>query len=131
MIKGIRVLAMSLAMGGLLVLLTACSDNKGQDAASSSKEASPAEQSQKAGDQASGQPPAADGGKCAALLTAKCTECHAATRICEKIGKKSKARWQRSIARMTERGAKLNAEEAAALLVCLDSGGSDLQSACR
>lgn len=130
MIKGKRVLSMSLMVVGFFVLLSACSDNKGQDTASAPKTESQAPGQTPA---ASGEPTAAaaGGGKCAALLTAKCTECHATTRICEKLGKKSKARWQRSIERMTARGAKLNAEESAALLVCLDGGGSDLQSACR
>ena len=120
------------------LLLHACSDNKGKDAPPpkvTSQTESPQDAASQAPPSASTpamkQSTAADGGKCAALLTAKCTECHNTTRICEKLGKKSNSRWQRTISRMTERGAKVSAEEAAELLLCLDSGAKNLESTCR
>lgn len=130
---------MSLVVCGVCLLLGACSDNPSQDtpptpaANQTGSDQGPGSQSQPqtAPDKAGQSLSSSDGGKCDALLTARCTVCHNTTRICEKLGKKSKSRWQRTIDRMTARGAKLNAEEAAALLVCLDSGTKDLQSACR
>lgn len=125
---------------GFCLFLSACSDNKGQDTPPASQGANQTGTGQSAESQSppqttplnAGQPlPATDGSKCDALLTAKCTECHSTARICEKVGKKSKARWQRSLERMTARGAKLNAEETTALLSCLDSGTTELQSSCR
>jgi len=130
------------AVLGLALLVSACSDNKEQPAtAVSSKEVSQQSPGQQpAGSQTAATPaatsqnapPAGGGGACAQMLTAKCSECHALTRICEKLGKKSKARWQRTIDRMIERGSKLAPEESATILVCLDKGATnDLQEACR
>ncbi len=126
-----KVLALSLVVAcGVSLLLSACSDPKKQDApATKSTEVQAPNQANPSATQQS--LPATGGTKCDSLLMAKCTDCHNTTRICEKLGKKSKARWQRTIDRMTERGAKLNAEDAAALLVCLDSGAKDLQNSCR
>lgn len=129
------------AVCGLALCLPACSDTKEQAATPS-----PAKgvSEQKSAKPAAGQTPGAatttpapdtaagGGGGCATMLTAKCIECHAVTRICEKLGKKSKSRWQRTIDRMIGRGAKVNAAEAATLLDCLDKGATnDLQNACR
>lgn len=137
-INNIRTLSLALTCG-FFILLTACSDNKSQEPQSPPKVVSQTESAQETGSQS--RPPAtppgaeqssaADGGKCGALLTAKCTECHNTTRICEKLGKKSAARWQRTLSRMTERGAKLNTEEAAELLLCLDAGAKNLEPTCR
>ena len=136
--KNVRMIGV-MAACGFCLFLSACSDNKSQDTTTTSKDANQAGSAQNAGSQSPSQTtspggeqgvPPSGGGKCDTLLTAKCTACHNTTRICEKLGKKSKARWQRTIDRMTERGAKLNAEEAAALLVCLDNGTKELQSSC-
>ncbi len=133
MMKKKRTVAIGLvAICGLLALLNACSENKGQDTPSAAKNVSQPNTAKGAGGQAATPTtPPGDGGKCAALLTDKCTACHSTVRVCEKLGKKSKARWQRSVERMIERGAKLNADEAAALLVCLDSGTNDLKASCQ
>jgi hypothetical protein len=119
---------------GFVALLSACSGNKDQTEAPSAPKA--------VSQQPAASPPplpketrttpAAAGGSCAAMLTDKCTACHSSTRVCDKLGKKSKSRWQRTIDRMIERGAQLNSDEAAALLVCLDNGANnDLQTLCR
>lgn len=124
MIMKKQTVAISMVFCALLTLVNACSENKEEDIPAASQSVSQTAPSQ--------DPPAvSDGGKCAALMTAKCTECHSPARVCEKLGKKSKARWQRTIERMTTRGAKLNADETAALLLCLDSGANDLQATCR
>jgi len=128
MIKKKKSVPISLVLCALFALLNACSENKEQEAPSAPKNAIQSQADQRADGQ--DPAPATDGGKCADLLTAKCTECHSTARACEKLGKKSKARWQRTVERMVARGAKINAEEAAALLVCLDNG-KDLQSTCR
>jgi len=131
--RGISVLVFC----GFCIFLTACSDNKGKDTPSPPKVADQSAVSQPPTPTPASPPStepsmqADDGGKCGALLTEKCTVCHSTTRVCEKLGKKSKARWQRTISRMTDRGAKLNVQEAAALLVCLDSGAENLQPTCR
>jgi len=128
-----------LAAGGCLLMLTSCSDKTPQDSASTAKEGKPTAGADEPAAQSAPAPPpavteqaaAAGGmGQCDALLTAKCVACHNTTRICDKLGKKSKARWQRTIERMTERGAKVNPEEAASLLRCLDSGTTELQASC-
>lgn len=125
-----------LVLCGLFLALSACSDNKGKDTPPATKTASQgadgqAQQTAETAPNAAQVAPATDGGKCATLLSQKCTTCHTTARICEKLGKKSKARWQRSIDRMVERGAKLTAAEIAALLVCLESEINNLQSSCR
>lgn len=128
-----------LAAGGCALLLTSCSDKTSQDSASTAKEGKPttggepiAQSEPAPAPSAAPEQAAAAGGsgQCDALLTAKCTACHNTTRVCDKLGKKSKARWQRTIERMTERGAKVNPEEAASLLRCLDSGMTELQASC-
>lgn len=122
------------------IFFSACTDNKSDDNSSAPKTEAQSGSDQSAGSQSlppqtppreQHTPPPGDAGKCDALLTAKCTECHNTNRICEKLGKKSKARWQRTIDRMTERGAKLTPEETAMMLICLDGGIRDLQSSCR
>lgn len=127
-----------LVLCGIFLVLSACSDNKGKDTPPATKTASQNADGQAqqtappaTAPNAAQVAPATDGGKCATLLSQKCTTCHTTARICEKLGKKSKARWQRSIDRMVERGAKLNAAEIAALLVCLESEINNLQSSCR
>lgn len=130
-----------IAAGACALLLTSCSDNKPQDPTPTAKEgkqttgesSAPREQAPTAPPSAAPEQASSAGGSsgCDALLTTKCTECHNTTRICEKLGKKSKARWQRTLERMTERGAKVNPEEAATLLRCLDGGTTELQASCR
>ncbi len=125
------------AVCGVALFLSACSDKQEQ---TQTPPATKGVSEQQAGQSAESRTPAAatapapagGGGKCAAVLTTMCTECHAITRICEKIGKKSKSRWQRTLDRMIDRGAKLSAADAVILIDCLDNGATnDLRDACR
>lgn len=119
---------------GLLITLSACSDKASKETPTTPKvtEQSRSNQSPALPASTPGQSSATGAGNsCTALLTTKCTECHNTTRICEKLGKKSKSRWQRTIKRMTERGAKLSGEEADTLLNCLDSNIKELQAQCQ
>lgn len=133
--KYFRNVGIAVVACGLLFTVSACSDDKSQDAppATESSEQSSNSQSAPASSPAPPQQSAATGagGACGTLLTAKCTECHNLTRICEKLGKKSKSRWQRTIKRMTDRGAKLSSEESDTLLTCLDSNIKDLEALCQ
>jgi len=131
--KDLRTICLVVAACGLCIFLSACSDNKSQDTPSPSPQSAGSQSPTPATPPSTEQSlPAGGGDKCDALLTAKCTKCHSTSRICEKLSKKSKARWQRTISRMTERGAEVNVEEGATLLVCLDSGAKELlQTSCR
>lgn len=126
----IRRIGLTVALG-LVICLAGCSGDKGQ----SDTPAPPKEATKTASPAQTQTPPASTsgaGGVCSALLTAKCTECHSLARVCEKLGKKSNTRWQRTIDRMVDRGAKVNTDEKSALLACLESGATnDLQEACR
>ena len=56
---------------------------------------------------------------CAELLTNKCSDCHNLNRVCQKLGKKNKKRWDRTLKRMVKRGTKLTKSEYADILTCL------------
>ena len=141
MMRGKRARTISLTMVcGIIIFMSACSDNPSQETPSTPKSASKTSSTQSPESQpsqAGGAPAPAqalstgDGGTCATLLTTKCTVCHNTTRICEKLGKKSKARWQRTVERMIERGATLTAEEETTMLDCLDNGVNVLHDVCR
>ncbi|MDH5298879.1 MAG: hypothetical protein OEV91_07660 [Desulfobulbaceae bacterium] len=68
---------------------------------------------------------------CAALLESKCTVCHYATRICQKIGRKSKRGWERTIDNMAARGARVTADEKRVLSQCLAQSNEDVKAYCR
>lgn len=67
---------------------------------------------------------------CTALLTARCEECHYNSRICRKIGEKSKSAWKRTIKNMVHYGAKLNKNEQKSLLQCLSEPSADVVALC-
>jgi cytochrome c5 len=58
----------------------------------------------------SGSAPAADG---AALVSSRCTTCHNLDRV--KQAKKTSAQWKETVTRMVGKGAKLSADEQAAV----------------
>ncbi|MBA3015181.1 MAG: hypothetical protein KKD63_14230 [Proteobacteria bacterium] len=120
----------------LLLNLSACSDNKGDEApigaigptqSAPEKKAEPQTQPVDSTQPSTVSPD----GVCASLVTAKCVECHSMARVCEKLGKKSKSRWSRTINRMIDRGAKINSDEIAALLDCLDGKISKSDVVCQ
>lgn len=123
----------------LFLSLSACSDNQGNDGPTGKDSSSQVPPVHKAALQTQSavptpvqtSPATSPVGSCASLATAKCIECHSMTRVCEKLGRKSKSRWKRTIRRMIDRGAKIDSGEAATLLDCLDSGVKDLQSLCQ
>lgn len=69
-------------------------------------------------------------GPCAHLLAEKCTVCHSTERICERLGKKSDYRWQRTVELMISRGARVNPDEARQLTECLANNPPELQTSC-
>lgn len=115
--------------------LSACSDNKGNDVTTGKvapAQSAPVQnvqspQAQSASSTAIAPSASSSENPCGSLVGTKCIGCHSTARVCEKLGKKSKSRWKRTINRMIDRGAKINTEEAAAILDCLDSGVKDLQ----
>lgn len=129
--------AVFIGLCSLIFSLSACSDSKENDVPVGNTQTSstPAQKTEPEAHTDSSLPTASpapsSGGPCASLTTAKCIECHSMARVCEKLGKKSKSRWKRTINRMIDRGAKISADESAALLDCLDSGIKDLQSVCQ
>jgi len=57
--------------------------------------------------------------ECADRVMATCTKCHYPTRICEKLGKKSRRDWQTTIKRMLRYGLVLTDNEQESVLNCL------------
>ena len=60
---------------------------------------------------------------CTDLLEKNCTGCHYNTRICNKIGKKNKRKWNATVKRMLRYGLKIDKKtqkEIAGCLVSLD-----------
>lgn len=56
---------------------------------------------------------------CADKVMATCTKCHIQTRICEKLGKKSKRDWKVTLKRMLRYGLVLNETDQDNMLKCL------------
>ncbi len=60
-----------------------------------------------------------DNDACAVLLNTKCETCHYKTRICQKLGKKTKRGWRVTIKRMVRHGLKISDDEHDILVDCL------------
>lgn len=56
---------------------------------------------------------------CLELIMNNCTSCHYQTRICEKIDKKSKRAWKKSIKRMLRYGLKMDKRTQGKAVDCL------------
>lgn len=57
---------------------------------------------------------------CLELLQNRCQRCHSLSRVCQKVGEKSKRRWAATLKRMVKRrGADLSGAEQDFLLNCL------------
>ena len=68
---------------------------------------------------------------CELLLVEKCSDCHYLTRVCQKLGKKSKGDWRRSIKRMVRKGAVLSKDEKKLLVGCLHKEEEGAIQACK
>ena len=68
---------------------------------------------------------------CKTLLLSKCDSCHYLTRVCYRLGKKSKRGWKSTLKVMIKRGAQLTMQEQEVLLECLSSPESEAQSTCK
>ena len=68
---------------------------------------------------------------CAVLLLTKCDSCHYLTRVCYRLGKKSKRGWKSTLKVMIRRGALLTKNEQKVLLECLSSPEGEAQTTCR
>lgn len=56
---------------------------------------------------------------CETILNETCSTCHYKTRICQKLGKKKKGAWKKTINTMVRYGAKISPKEQETLLTCL------------
>ena len=68
---------------------------------------------------------------CDQLIVKRCEQCHYKTRICQKIGMKSKGQWKRSIKNMVKYGAVLNKDEQKRLWRCLSAPTKEIQTLCK
>jgi len=71
------------------------------------------------------------GGSCRSIVEGSCLACHSENRICQKLGRKSKTRWGRTIARMVKHGAKLDSAGQDALSSCLADESADVVQMCK
>ena len=67
---------------------------------------------------------------CETLLVEQCNNCHYLTRVCQKMGKKSKGDWRRSVKRMVRKGAILSKDEQTILVTCLHKETEGALKAC-
>lgn len=56
---------------------------------------------------------------CSERLEQNCTSCHYKSRICEKVGKKTKRAWKNTTKRMIRYGLKLDKSELDEITACL------------
>jgi hypothetical protein len=69
--------------------------------------------------------------ECATLLLTKCVSCHYLTRVCYRVGKKSRRSWQRTLNAMVRHGARLTEAQQDTLLACLSDAGPEVEKTCR
>lgn len=68
---------------------------------------------------------------CSAILDAHCQVCHSKARICNALGEKQKAEWQRTVKNMLKKGATLPASQEESLIDCLASSQAGAEFACK
>lgn len=76
-------------------------------------------------------PSARAGDACVEMIQANCTSCHYPTRICEKIGQKSRRGWKVTIKRMLRYGLQLPGGKMDEILDCLQGLEKDRGDLCR
>jgi hypothetical protein len=69
--------------------------------------------------------------KCATLLLTKCDACHYLTRVCYRVGKKSRRSWKRSLNAMVRHGTQLTEAQLDTLLACLSEPAPEAEKTCR
>jgi len=69
--------------------------------------------------------------QCAGLINRRCQECHYKTRICQALGKKTKAEWKSTVKNMIRQGAKLYEAEIGAIIDCLGSAPVGADFVCK
>ncbi|MFH1217433.1 MAG: hypothetical protein V1706_13100 [Pseudomonadota bacterium] len=70
------------------------------------------------------------GEECAQLVLARCESCHYKTRICEKLGNKSRSSWKRTVKNMVRYGAKMTDGEIKQMVRCLSGPAEDVALLC-
>lgn len=117
----------------LLLLLVACSGDKSADTPASSPAKAPQASSQSSVVDASApkSEKTSAGGSCRSIVEAACVSCHSENRICQKLGRKDKSRWLRTIDRMIKRGTKLSSADRDTLADCLANESSDIVQMCK
>ncbi len=69
--------------------------------------------------------------QCVEIIKAKCIDCHYASRICQKLGKKSKRKWKKSLKSMRIRGSTTTPAEEKALMQCLSKSATEVKEYCK
>nr|MBF0221662.1 hypothetical protein [Desulfobulbaceae bacterium] len=117
----------------LLFISAACSGDKSSDAPSSSpaKSTPTSSPSQSVDAPVQKNVAAANDGSCLSIFESDCISCHNENRSCQKLGKKDKARWKRTIDRMMKRGSKLSPADQETLLDCLADESADIVQMCK
>ncbi|MDG4475496.1 hypothetical protein [Thiovibrio frasassiensis] len=73
----------------------------------------------------------AGGTQCTELLNSRCQVCHYKSRICQRLGQKSKGEWKRSIGNMMRYGAKITEAEGKILAQCLNAAPVGAEFVCK
>ncbi len=68
---------------------------------------------------------------CTGILEVRCLGCHDRGRVCERLGRKSRERWEQTLERMIRRGAELDVAGKMTLIDCLDRAGDELGLFCQ
>ena len=69
--------------------------------------------------------------ECATLLLTKCDSCHYLTRVCYRVGKKSRRSWKRTLNAMVRHGAQVTEAQLDTLLACLSDAAPEVEKTCR
>jgi len=73
---------------------------------------------------------AAERQSCTQLLLGRCETCHYLSRVCQRLGKKSKRRWRRTLKNMVRYGAILSKAEMKQLADCLHRQTPEVEKLC-
>lgn len=69
--------------------------------------------------------------ECTALLDNHCVACHHASRFCQKLGKKNKKGWKRTIKNMSTHGLLITPQETETMAQCLDQQEQKVKDYCQ